>query len=44
PWQQFVPSDSIRSYEIRLHHLMADEPLTGIEKAGVKIIAVSTDQ
>jgi gliding motility-associated lipoprotein GldH len=44
PWQQFVPSDSIRSYEIRLHHLMADEPLTGIEKAGVKIIVVSTHQ
>lgn len=44
PWMQFLPSDSIRSYEIRLHHLMADEPLTGIERAGVKIIAADRHQ
>lgn len=38
PWLQLVIPDSNRQYKIRIHHLMSDDPLSGIEKAGVKMV------
>ncbi|MDD5619706.1 MAG: gliding motility lipoprotein GldH [Proteiniphilum sp.] len=39
PWQQLLPVDLNQGYVIRIRHMMLDDPLPGIERAGVKIVA-----
>jgi len=45
PWLKFSVDDQTRPSQIRIRHLMTDDPLPGIEKAGIKIVAADkTDE
>ena len=44
PYTRVRVDEPIRPFQIRIRHLMADDPLPGIEKAGVKVVAAAEHQ
>jgi len=44
PYILVMVDEPIRPYQVRIRHLMADDPLQGIEKVGVKVVAAAEHQ
>ncbi len=44
PYIRVMVDEPIRPYQVRIRHLMADDPLQGIEKVGVKVVAAAEHQ
>lgn len=44
PYIRLKVDEPIRPFQVRIRHLMADDPLPGIEKAGIKVFAAAEQQ
>lgn len=44
PYIRVKMDEPIRPFQVRIRHLMADDPLPGIEKAGIKVFAAAEQQ